>query len=215
MQSDEHGGMKPDGLARRDGRDQLDLRIDAALHSYAESPQFQDARIALACVRELAEQLPPRHGWRVWAWAIPAGAVALIALAALNWFVGIGPPPRVAWPRTPAVASVPGDNGSACCNVQRANTAPSERLPRNRTRGASAHGDRALEATARPLPKQEVFPTPSLLSAQERALLAFATQAPPDVKKQVIEAQKHLGDPIEIATLKIRPLDEDERQTNQ
>lgn len=213
MQSDEQGGMKADELARRDGRDELDLRIRAALHSYAESPQFQDARTAVARVRELAEQLPPRRRWRVWAWAIPASAAALIALAALDWFGGIGPGPRIASPKAPAVARIPGYN-SACCNLQRAHTAPSTSLARNRIRRASAHDDRTLEAGARPLPKQEVFPTPAPLSEEERSLLAFATQAPPDVKKQVIEAQKHLGDLIEIADLKIRALDEDERQTN-
>lgn len=215
MQSDEHGGMRADELARRDGRDELDLRIDAALRSYAESPQFQDARMAVARVRELAEHLRARRRWRVWAWAIPASTATLIAVAALNWFVGIAPPPRITRPTAPAVVSIPGENDGACCNVQRAHTAPSTSLARDRIRRASAHEDRALEATARPLPKQEVFPTPAPLSPEERALLAFATQAPPDVKKQVIEAQKHLGDPIEIATLKIRPLDEDERQTNQ
>lgn len=59
----------------------------------------------------------------------------------------------------------------------------------------------------------EVFPTPQPLSAEERALLALATQAPPDVTKQVIEAQEHLGDPIQIAAITIRPLNEDEQQS--
>jgi hypothetical protein len=51
------------------------------------------------------------------------------------------------------------------------------------------------------------------LSAGERALVAFAIQAPPDLRKQVVETQKHLGDPIQIAAIEIRPLNEDEQKT--
>jgi hypothetical protein len=56
------------------------------------------------------------------------------------------------------------------------------------------------------LPKMDVFPTPRPLTAEERALVAFASQASPEMKKQVVEAERHLGDPIAIAQLKIEPL---------
>lgn len=76
------------------------------------------------------------------------------------------------------------------------------------TEAASAqHGNGFVTAQARRLPKQEVFPTPEPLSAQERAMVAFATQAPPEVRQQVIEAQKHWGDPIEVAAIPIEALD--------
>jgi RNA binding exosome subunit len=61
------------------------------------------------------------------------------------------------------------------------------------------------------LPKLEVFPTLRPLTAEEQALVAFAEQATPEQKKQVMEAEQHLGDPIAIAELKIRPLDEGEK----
>ncbi|HVT96269.1 MAG TPA: hypothetical protein VHE33_02100, partial [Acidobacteriaceae bacterium] len=58
-----------------------------------------------------------------------------------------------------------------------------------------------------PLPKQDVFPEPRPLSAQEEALVAFASHVPAKVQEQVIEAQKHANDPIVIAELKIAPLE--------
>ena len=61
------------------------------------------------------------------------------------------------------------------------------------------------------LPKMEVFPTPRPLTTEEQALMAFVEQTTPEVKKQVVEAEKHLGDPIAIAELKIRPLDKEDR----
>ena len=64
----------------------------------------------------------------------------------------------------------------------------------------------------RQLPKMEVFPTPRPLTAEEQALMVFTEKTTPEVKKQVVEAEKHLGDPIAIAELKIRPLDEEDRE---
>jgi hypothetical protein len=51
-----------------------------------------------------------------------------------------------------------------------------------------------------------VFPTPRPLTAEERGLVAFASEASPELKKQVVEAERHMGDPITIAELKIAPL---------
>jgi len=47
---------------------------------------------------------------------------------------------------------------------------------------------------------------------EEQALLVFAAQASPAAKKEVIEAERHLGDPIVIAELKIDPLDDKSRE---
>jgi hypothetical protein len=71
----------------------------------------------------------------------------------------------------------------------------------------------ALEpASAHRLPKLEVFPAPRALTAEERALVVFATQGSPAAKKEVIEAEKHLGDPITISDLKIEPLEDKSRE---
>jgi RNA binding exosome subunit len=64
------------------------------------------------------------------------------------------------------------------------------------------------------LPRQEVFPTPRPLSDEEQVLVAFANHVPAKVQQRVIEAQKHVGDPIVIAELKIRPLSEGEENAN-
>ena len=64
------------------------------------------------------------------------------------------------------------------------------------------------------LPKLKVFPTPRPLSPEEQALMAFTEQATPEVTKQVVEAEKHLGDPISIAELKIAPLESGGKQNS-
>jgi RNA binding exosome subunit len=58
----------------------------------------------------------------------------------------------------------------------------------------------------------EVFPAPRSLTAEEQALVAFAQQGSWEAKKQVVEAQAHLGDPIAIAELEITPLKSGEKQ---
>ena len=56
-------------------------------------------------------------------------------------------------------------------------------------------------------PKQEVFPTPRPLSREEQALIRFAREGPPAVKKAVLEDQKHWDDPMitDVAELAPKP----------
>lgn len=185
-----------------DERDTIDERVDAALRRYAEAPQFSDPRVALARVRARAEQEPERR-WSVWAWVVPSAMVAALVGLVLVWALRVPRTPQIAWtPKAPAVASVDLQPG------EKANAGPSFR--RKMPRRSFARDDTAVEV-ARNLPKQEVFPAPAPLSPEEQSLLALATKAPPDAAKQVIEAQKHLGDPIQIAALTIRPLDDEEQ----
>jgi len=71
-------------------------------------------------------------------------------------------------------------------------------------------GDMSRRTDEAQLPKLAVFPTPAPLTPEEQALMRFAEQAQPGTQHAVLEAQKHLGDPITIAKLRIRPLDADE-----
>lgn len=212
------------------GAEGLDARIDAALRSYLEVPQFSDPRVVLARVQALAEQDPPRRRWRMWAWAVPVSAVALIAVAAMVWLAQRPTTPQIAFvPKAPGVASVAAPDSQPGA---RKNAGPSTPV----ARAISVQDDRALDASAklrrgawrrnevrdqndvavaeRRLPKLNVFPAPRPLSAEERALVVFTTQAPPDLRKQMVDAQKHLGDPIQIAAIEIHPLTEDEEQAD-
>lgn len=209
-------------------RDALDERIDAALRRYVEAPEFSDARVVLARVRMLAEQEPRLS--RVWVWAMPAGVAALIAVAAVVWIAQRPTAPQIAFvPKAPGVASVASPPKDAQQGKQ-GNAGPSTAV----APATSAQDDNGLSGSAnvrrrqlgrnsvqrqnevtvaeRRLPKLQVFPAPEPLSAEERAAIAFMAQAPPDVKKQVVEAQEHLGDPIQIAAIEIRPLSDDDQQ---
>jgi hypothetical protein len=59
---------------------------------------------------------------------------------------------------------------------------------------------------SQPLPKLEVFPTPTPLSPQEEALAAFVKYGPPAVQRAVLEDQKHWDDPIIVADLREQPV---------
>lgn len=191
-----------------DEQDTIDERIDAAVRRYAEAPQFSEPRVALARVRARAEQEPERRWW-VWAWVVPSAAMAALIGLVLVWVLRVPRAPQIAWiPKAPTVASVEQPD---LPHAEKANAGPS--LRRKSPRRSSAQDDNGLVmAQVRKLPKQEVFPTPQPLSRQEQALLAVATLAP-EATKQLIDAQEHMGDPIQIAAITIRPLNEDEQQS--
>lgn len=204
------------------GAEGLDARIDAALRSYLDTPEFSDPHVVLARVRMLAEQ-EPRSRRRVWMWAVPASVAALIAVVALVWFAQRPTTPQIAFvPKAPGVASAASPNSQP---GERKNAGPSTAV----ARATSAQDDRALDASAkvrrggsrrnevrdqndvvvaeRRLPKLDLFPAPQPLSAEERALAAFVDRAPRAVKEQVIASQKQVDDPIEIAAIQIEPWD--------
>jgi hypothetical protein len=64
------------------------------------------------------------------------------------------------------------------------------------------------------LPRQEVFPTPTPLTPQEQALAALATRNPGNVSQSVAEAQKQPVEPLEIAAIRIKPLNPPDKGQN-
>lgn len=209
--------MREDKRTDFDDRYEPDERVDAALRRYANAPHFSEPRVALARVRALAEQEPERRPRRVWTWVVPSVIAAALMVVVALWVMRTPQTPQIAWaPKTPGVANVEHSESTNVSPIQKATAGHSTRDANHCCveRHAAAirtlaQNDRAVRVrVSEHLPKQEVFPTPQPLSPEERALLALATQAPPEVRKQVIEAQKHFGDPIQIAALAIRPLDE-------
>ena len=206
---------------RGDEQDTIDERIDAALHRYAEAPEFSEPRVALARVRALAEQ-EPQGRWNSLVWVVPSSVIAVLIAVAVVWVLRVPRTPQIAWvPKAPGVTETGPQGLKPAPSAARNGT--TEVVPFQNTNHSSRDSNRccggrhgAIRAVAqeetRALPKQAVFPAPQPLSPQERALLEFVTQTPPEVAKQTIEAQEHLGDPIQIAAIRIRPLDEDEQQ---
>jgi hypothetical protein len=63
-----------------------------------------------------------------------------------------------------------------------------------------------------PMPKLDVFPSPRPLTVEEQGLVVFAMQAPPVVKKAVIEDQQQWDKPIIVAELRKASLNSDNQQ---
>jgi hypothetical protein len=198
--------------------ERVDERIDAALRSYAEPGKAPEARAVLARVMEQARAgESQRGGWWVWGAAITAGLAAMV-LVGMARMTGSPRRAEIAWvPRAPGVASEEpysqrlkpdsslGSSGTA--EAMAFQNEGSRKLP-----GRTAHGEKtggrrvAQEATPERLPKLDVFPTPHPLTQQEQGLVVFVTQAPPEVRKAVIEDQQHWDDPIIVADLQNRPV---------
>lgn len=56
------------------------------------------------------------------------------------------------------------------------------------------------------LPKREQFPTPTPLTAEERALLAFVEQSPRQAEKVLADTRRRSEEPIRIEEIHIEPL---------
>jgi hypothetical protein len=178
------------------GDNEMNARIDAALRSYADPGEIPEAHAVLACIRERAEVSQTRRQW-LRLWMIPvAGAAALIVLIVL-WTLHSPTSPQIAWTPAPLAVAQPPQS-----EVENSS------LPRQPSAAQTTISHTV--ARSRPLPKQPLFPTPGPLSPEERQLVAFASQIPPDAAKQLADAQQHIDDPIRISPITIHPLDEDE-----
>ncbi len=173
-------------------RDDLDLLLDAALAAYvdAEAQPGLTHRI-LAAARHLE---PRRSALRWLPLAISALAAALLASIFLIHRAGIPSHPA------PLVAQVPAPTFSAG-------------LKSNPTPPAHRAREHAARAASRPapaqLPRLEVFPTPTPLSPEERALLT-AQGNPDGVPTQPAQSAAVLDrqsvEPLHIAAIEIPPL---------
>jgi hypothetical protein len=166
----------------------LDTRIEDAIRTYAEPGKVPEARIVALKLLEQAGEVGPRAQWPLWRWAIPA-AVCLIAMAiAAVWLFRT--------PRIPDVARTPAPPRIV---AQTKTPAP---LTRHAPLSAAKRPHRVLAAKSRTLPKLDVFPTPTPLSPQEKALVYFAEHAPSSVQRAVLREQQNWEKSISIAGLR-------------
>ena len=181
----------------------VDQQIDAALRLYAEPPDPGSPRLAVARLLEQARQQEAPANSR-WAWLAGRGtrlvapaALFTLALVLLVSFLAVRKPTPAGIAALPPAPVVPAALPSAApAMTHLASPRPHPVFTRHPRHPAA-------------LPRQDVFPTPEPLSAEEKALMVFADQTPQSVQKSVLERQKHLSDPISIAALQIRPLDSD------
>jgi hypothetical protein len=172
--------------------DRVDALMDAALRSYAEPQAIPDARTAALTLLERGKA-KSRPKWPLWIWAIPVAVCLIILAAGATWLART--------PRIPEVARTPAP----------ARTVAQAKPPAPWARNASVttvpkRSPHFAVVKSQPLPKLEVFPTPTPLSPQEEALAAFVKYGPPAVQRAVIEDQKHWDDPIIVADLREQPV---------
>lgn len=199
--------------------DEIDERIDRALRSYAEPGEIPEARVFLAGVMARAREAEPRRqSRRVWGWVAVAGMAAMVMLAGVVWVTGGPRRAEIAWtPRAPSVTkSIPQqprtDGSEPPHSSLLAPAAGATRMGHPRMAPGLNWAGSKRAILKKTLPKLDVFPTPRPLSAEEGALVTFAMQAPPAVKKAVIEDQQHWDDPIIVADLQQPALKSDSHQ---
>lgn len=199
--------------------ERVDERIDAALRSYAELGEIPEARVVVARVMERARAAESqRRGWWMWGVAAAAG-LAVMVLAGMVWMTRSPRRAEIAWvPRAPGVASeepypqrLKPDSSLGLRGTAEAmpfHNEASRKSPGRTAHVETASGQRVVQVAApERQPKLDVFPTPRPLSAEEQGMVAFASQAPAEVKKAVIEDQQHWDDPIIVAEVGTSPLE--------
>jgi hypothetical protein len=170
--------------------DDRDERMDAALRSYADPGEIPETRLVVARVMGSARSSELQRK-ALWVWGA-AGLAAMLAVGVV-WMMPSSRVPEIAWtPKAPGVARVEVPLGEPRVDAESASV-----------RSRAAVGARGMRtAAAKQLPKLDSFPTPRPLSPEEEALVSFARQAPPGVKKAVIEDQQHWDQPIIVADLR-------------
>ncbi|HZT30975.1 MAG TPA: hypothetical protein VFA33_13885 [Bryobacteraceae bacterium] len=167
-------------------RNELDRFLDEALGRYScVDPRPALEQRVLSRVR--AEAAAPRFGFL--RWALPAVALAclLAGIAFRSYRAPVSTPPNI----RETAASTP---QPALAPVETARPLP--KLRRNAPVGARRAG----------LPKQAVFPIPTRLTNEERALVALARSSPKLALEAFREAPQQEIRLIRIEEIKIPPL---------
>lgn len=174
--------------------DELDRMLDSALSTYAAPSRGFEERLLRSMASIPGAVRMRRRRWLLWALALPAAACLILAIFVLQ-------------PRRPSQAA----------GVQRARkqatitrAVPGLRpevsplhVARQNQRKNSSH--LTLSASAAPLPKLDVFPTPQPLTSEEKVLVETASGNPTAEREALLQSNAPVT-PLDIASLKIPPL---------
>ena len=177
----------------------LDGLIDAALGTYGDSPA--DAHLAGRVLARLANEPArrPRLGWLAWsAVALPA-AVCLLLLF-------------VSGPRTTKRRIITTTQRAQVPTRADVSVPPHPQPARGGEKARTIHrvGPSpqlvVAAATPQPLPKLDVFPAPTPLSPQERALAVYVAQTP-QAEQQALAQSEQQENPLTVASIHVMPLE--------
>jgi hypothetical protein len=197
-------------------RDPLDLLLDSALATYADpdlagggDSGLEDRVLAALASARNSSDIPvtnSRRRWLPWAIAIPIAACLLSLWLATSRGNHAPSTPLQQVHRSQPTPALPTSSVSIASQ-----STPHRTIPHNRS---ALPPSAALTASAEPLPRLDVFPTPQPLTPQERALVAVAVQTPLPLRAALAQAQIQDDPPIRIAAIHIPPLEPANGTTN-
>jgi hypothetical protein len=172
-------------------RDDLDGLIDMVLASHADpGPNSGLERRILARIN-VTQVFAQRRRRLIWAAGLPAAVTASFLLLFVVSTMRHAQPH--AHPETGALIEKP------LATPFGKLSAPPRPVVRSGTRKAARHP--IIQASA--MPKLDVFPTPTPLSGEEKALVDLVATTPAAQRKDLTAAWLHADEPIHIATISI------------
>jgi hypothetical protein len=181
--------------------DHLDRMLESSLSHYGDpgaETGLAERILEHVSSEQSSERSAPRWHNRFLLWAaLPAAACLLLTFLPLKT-AGPG--------ATHQSASLPQPAGRESKAPVIANITSARRtLPIARHRWQPRPTTAVAKSTAKP--KLDVFPLPQPLSPEEQALYAFATQVPEKQRQAILDAQKDIDAPLNIAAIHIQPLE--------
>ena len=165
-----------------DDKDELDRRIDSALAGYADAEPLEgiEGRV-MRRVRAATRR-------RAFAWAAAAAAAVIVMTVIV-----------VRTPRGPAAK--PDEIARVVVPMPTQPVPAVEKQPAATKRRAKSRARRPER-----LPKLELFPSPSPMTAEERVLAAFVARYPKEAQQAFADLRKRSEEPVEIKPIEIAPL---------
>jgi hypothetical protein len=177
----------------------LDRFVDAALGTYGDS--FADENLAERVLARLTHEpaSQPRFRW------LPCAAVAFPAAICLLMLVHSGP--RITKPHAaPTSQSALLHNPAGISVDQHPPAATRPETAWQINRAASHRHPMATTAGSQPLPKLDVFPTPTPLTRQERALAVYIAHTPQTEQAALAQSEQEPM-PVTVASMHVMPLE--------
>jgi hypothetical protein len=179
---------------RNDDRDELDDLIDGVLPGYSSAEPMEGLEDRVLH-RVQAADTARRSPWYCrLGFAIPALAAVLFAGLALR--MGWNPQSRATITTQEVAVFEP-----PSLTPLQPSLAPTTRVVKPEPKDP-----------ARSLPKEEQFPTPTPITAEERALVAWVGRAPMEAEQAFADLRKRSAEPIKIEPIEIPPLQSDGTQ---
>jgi hypothetical protein len=175
-------------------RDNLDRLLDAALSTYADPSPNLAPRVLV----QVSARYAARTRRRQWLWAAGFASTAIAAILLLLIAPWRTLQPRVAPSHEAAVTSLP---------LKPVLPVEAPRTARHASQRAPRMPQPRIPAAAAPSPKEDFFPSPRPLSAEEQALIHLVTVSSAAQRDRLLAQQQQITAPLRIASISIPPIE--------